>query len=382
MKKQYLMAPGPVAVAPHVLAKMAEPLIHHRSPQFSALLTQVREDLKYLYQTKNEVLILASSGTGGMEATVANLLSPGDKAIVIRGGKFGERWAELCEAYGVKPINIDVPWGEAVEPKGVEEALKDHPDAKAVLVQAHETSTGVKHPIEELGRIVREKDETVLAVDAISALGVYDIKTDDWNLDIVVTGSQKSLSLPPGLALVSVSEKAWQMAQRTKSSRYYFNFLKEKKAIERQTTAFTPAVSLITGLSVVLKDIRETGLDALFKHHKNLSEATKAGIRALGLELFAKAPSEAITVIKAPDGINGQDVVKILREDYGITIAGGQAQAKGKIFRISHMGHLCQWDMIIALAAVERALKELGHPIELGKGVAAAQEYFANVHTA
>jgi serine---pyruvate transaminase len=377
MDKYYLMAPGPVTVAPDILAKMSEPIIHHRSPQFSGILTKVREDLKYLYQTKNDCLILASSGTGGMEASVVNLLSPGDKALVIRGGKFGERWDELCNTYGVKAVNIDVTWGKAVDPEKVKKALNANPDAKAVFVQAHETSTGVKHPVEELGALVREMPTTVLVVDAISALGVYELKTDDWGLDVVITGSQKSLSLPPGLAFVSISDKAWGLIEKSRLPKYYFNFLKEKKAMTKETTAFTPAVSLIIGLAAVLRSIRAAGLPAIFAHHRRLSEGTKTGVTAMGLELFSMAPSEAITVIKSPEGIDGQNIVKILREDYGITIAGGQAQAKGKIFRISHMGHLDEWDMIIALTAVERALNQLGYPVEFGKGVAAAEAYFA-----
>ncbi len=377
MKKRYLMAPGPVAVDPHVMSVMSEPLIHHRSPQFSKILSEVRKDLKYLYQTNNDCLIFASSGTGGMEASVANLLSPGDKAICIVAGKFGERWSELCQTYGIETVDINVEWGLAVDPAQVKDALEQHPDVKAVFVQAHETSTGVKHPVEELGAIVADKADTVLVVDAISALGVYDMKVDEWNLDVVVTGSQKSLSLPPGLAVVSVSEKAWKMAEKAKGPRYYFNFLKERKALARETTAYTPAVSLIIGLAEVLKQFRGMGLENLFAHHRRLSGAVKAAVRAMGLEQFPKTPSEAITVICAPDGVNGQDVVKILREDYGITIAGGQAQLKGKIFRISHYGYLCEWDMIIAVAAIERALNELGCKVELGSGVAAAQEYFA-----
>ncbi|NDY42920.1 alanine--glyoxylate aminotransferase family protein [Dissulfurirhabdus thermomarina] len=377
MRKRYLMAPGPVAVAPDVLLKMAEPIIHHRSPQFSAILEEVRGGLKYLFQTRNDVLVLASSGTGGMEASVANLCAPGDTAVVVRGGKFGERWAELCEAYGVRAVNVDVAWGRAVDPADVAAALEAHPEARAVFVQAHETSTGVKHPVEALGELVRPRPETVLVVDAISALGVYDIRTDDWGLDVVVTGSQKSLGLPPGLAMVSVSEKAWALAERSTQPRYYFDFRRERKALGRRTTAFTPAVSLIIGLERVLARVREVGLPALFAHHRRLAEGTRAGVRALGLSLFPEAPSEAVTVIRAPEGIDGQEVVKLLREEYGITIAGGQAQAKGKIFRISHMGHLDEWDMLVALAAVERALHRLGHPVELGRGVAAAEAWFA-----
>jgi aspartate aminotransferase-like enzyme len=377
MNKQYLMAPGPVTVAPDILAKMSLPIIHHRSPQFSAILTKIREDLKYLYQTKNDCLIMASSGTGGMEASVVNLLSPGDKAIIIKGGKFGERWCELCDVYGVNTLNIDVTWGEPVDPQEVKKILDANPDAKAVFVQAHETSTGVKHPVEEIGALIKERTNTALVVDAISALGVYELNTDKWGLDVVITGSQKSLSLPPGLSFVSISEKAWRLAENSRLPKYYFNFLKEKKALDKQTTAFTPAVSLIIGLAEVLRNIKEIGLPSLFAHHKRLSEGTKAGVSAMGLEFFSMAPSESITAIKSPKGIDGQEVVKILREEYGITIAGGQAQLKGKIFRISHMGHLDEWDMIIVLAATERALKKLGYPLELGKGVAAAEAYFA-----
>ncbi len=375
--KRYLIAPGPVAVDPHIMAVMSQPVMHHRSPQFSEILSQVRKDLKYLYQTNNDCLIFASSGTGGMEACVSNLLSPGDKAICVVGGKFGERWSEMCHAFGVEPIDINVEWGHAVDPAQVADALDKHPDAKAVFVQAHETSTGAMHPVDELGKIVAQRDETVLVVDAISALGVYDMKVDEWGLDVVVTGSQKSLSLPPGLAVVSVSEKAWKFAEKAKNSHYYFNFLKERKAMAKDTTAYTSAVSLIIGLAEVLKQIRKMGLENLFAHHRLLSGGVKAAVAEMGLEQFSKAPSDALTIIKAPEGINGQDVVKILREDYGITIAGGQAHLKGKVFRIAHYGYLSQWDMIIVLAAIERALNELGFKVELGSGVAAAQRYFA-----
>ncbi|MGQ9812527.1 MAG: pyridoxal-phosphate-dependent aminotransferase family protein [Dissulfurimicrobium sp.] len=376
MLKRYLMAPGPVAVAPHILSRMSEPIIHHRSPQFSAFLKKVRDGLKYLFQTKNDVIIFASSGTGGMEASVVNLLSQGDTAIVVRAGKFGERWTEICETYGVKTVNIDVPWGEAVDPARVKDALNANPDAKAVFMQAHETSTGAKQPVKELAALIKHRPETVLVVDAITALGVYELKTDEWGLDVVITGSQKALALPPGLAMVSVSEKAMGLVKKSGLPKYYFNFLKEKKAISKDTTAFTPAVSLIIGLGAVLDEIREEGLNAIFRRHARLAEGTRAGVLAMGLELYSKAPSEAVTVIKMPEGIDGQAIVKKVREEYGITIAGGQGQAKGHIIRISHMGHLSEWDMIIALAAIERALKDMGHPVEFGRGVAAAQAFF------
>jgi len=377
MQKRYILAPGPVAVAPEVMAKMAEPIIHHRTSQFSAILTKVRENLQYLFQTSNDVIIFASSGTGAMEASVVNMLSPGDTAIVIRAGKFGERWTELCEKYGVKAVNIDVTWGDAVDPQKVKDELDRYPDAKAVFMQAHETSTGAKQPVKEIAELTRHRENTVLVIDAITALGVYELPMDDWGLDVVVTGSQKALALPPGLSMVGVSEKAWQMSKAAKLPRFYFNFASEKKAISKQTTAFTPAVSLIMGLSMVLEEIRSQGLEAVFRHHRELAEATREGATALGLKLFSRAVSEAVTVIETPEGIDGQAIVKKLREQYGITIAGGQGQAKGRIIRISHMGYLCQWDMVIAMAAIERALVSMGCPIELGKGVGAVQAYFS-----
>ncbi len=377
MQKRYILAPGPVAVAPEVMAKMAEPIIHHRTSQFSAILTKVRENLQYLFQTSNDVIIFASSGTGAMEASVVNMLSPGDTAIVIRAGKFGERWTELCEKYGVKAVNIDVTWGDAVDPQKVKDELDRYPDAKAVFMQAHETSTGAKQPVKEIAELTRHRENTVLVIDAITALGVYELPMDDWGLDVVVTGSQKALALPPGLSMVGVSEKAWQMSKAAKLPRFYFDFASEKKAISKQTTAFTPAVSLIMGLSMVLEEIRSQGLEAVFRHHRELAEATREGATALGLKLFSRAVSEAVTVIETPEGIDGQAIVKKLREQYGITIAGGQGQAKGRIIRISHMGYLCQWDMVIAMAAIERALVSMGCPIELGKGVGAVQAYFS-----
>lgn len=379
MQKRYILAPGPVAVAPEVMAKMAEPIMHHRTSQFSEILTKVRENLQYLFQTKNDVILFASSGTGAMEASVVNMLSAGDTAIVIRAGKFGERWTELCEKYGVKAVNIDVTWGEAVDPQTVKEELDRYPEAKAVFMQAHETSTGAKQPVKEIAALTKAREHTVLVIDAITALGVYELPMDDWGLDVVVTGSQKALALPPGLSMVGVSDKAWQLSKSSTLPKFYFNFASEKKAISKQTTAFTPAVTLIMGLSMVLEQIRTQGLVEVFRHHRELAEATRAGVAALGLKLFTKALSEAVTVIEAPDGIDGQAVVKKLRDGYGITIAGGQGQAKGKIFRISHMGYLCEWDMVIAMAAIERALFSMGCKFELGKGVGAVQAYFSKL---
>lgn len=377
MQKRYLMAPGPTPVAPETLLAMAEPIIHHRSPQFSAILAEVEEGLKFIFQTNNEVLILVASGTGAMEGAVTNFLSAGDKALVVRGGKFGERWEEICTAYGVKAITLDVEWGKSIRPERIEAALENDKDIKAVYIQAHETSTGVKHPVEAIGKIVQKYPGTILVVDAISALGVYDLKTDDWHIDILVSGSQKALMLPPGLAFASVSEKAWGLNKTAGLPRYYFDFAKERKSLAKNTGAYTSAVTLIIGLQQVLMQIKTLGLEAVFARNKRLSEATKAGVKALGLKFYAEEnPSESLTAIRAPEGINGQDVVKIMREKYGVTIAGGQSQAKGKIFRISHMGYVNEFDVIVALSALELALKDLGYPVDLGAGVKAAEMVF------
>ncbi len=377
-KKYYLLAPGPTPVPPKVLAAMSEPIIHHRAPAFVKVFSEVREGLKYLFQTKNEVLVFASSGTGAMEGSVTNTLCKGDKALVVRGGKFGERWAEICESYGVEVRCIDVPWGHSVEPEVIEKELKKDPEIRAVFIQASETSTGVMYPIKEIAEIVKKYDNTLMIVDAITGIGVFDIPTDDWGLDIVVGGSQKALMLPPGLAFAAVSDKAWSFVERSDLPKYYFDFRKELNKIKDNQSAYTPAVSLIMGLNETLKMIKEEGLKNVFKRHTRLAEATRAAVKALGLELFANGtPSNAVTAIKAPDGINGQEVVKVLREKHNITIAGGQSQVKGKIFRIAHLGYVDAYDIIMVISALEMTLKELGYSIDLGKGVKAAAEILA-----
>lgn len=375
MLKRYLLAPGPTPVPPEVLLAMARPMIHHRAPEFDPIFQEVREGLKWLFQTRNDVIVLASSGTGGMEGAVSNFLSPGDKALVINGGKFGERWGKLCKTFGAQVTEIKVEWGHSVDPKQVADALKKDPSIKAVYVQASETSTAVTHDVKALGQIVKSCPETILVVDAITALGVFDLKTDDWGLDVVITGSQKALMLPPGLAFVSVSDKAWQLAEKAKNTSFYFNFKREKDNQQKNQTAFTPAVSMILGLQEVLKMLKAEGLDNVFARQTQMAHALREGAKAAGMEIFAKGtPSDAVTAINAPAGVDGQAIYKNLRVHYGITAAGGQDHLKGKIFRISHMGYLDRFDVILALAATEMVLKGLGHPVKLGSGVAKAQE--------
>lgn len=373
--KKYLLAPGPTAISPEVLLSMAQPILHHRAPEFVELLKRVSEDLKWLFQTENDVLILASTGTGGMEGSVANFLSPGDKALYINGGKFGERWGEICKGYGVLTEEIKVEWGYVVNPADVAAALEKDPSIKAVFIQASETSTGVAHPVKEVAEIVKNYDNCLMVVDAISAMGVFDVQTDAWNLDVVISGSQKALALPPGLAFVSVSEKGWRQAEKATNAKFYFDFKKERDAIRKNQTAYTAAVSLIVGLEQSLKMMREEGRENIFARRATMAKALREGMAAIGLASFPKeGASVSVTAISVPEGYDGQAIYKDLRVKYGITAAGGQDHLKGKIFRISNMGYLDTFDTITAIAAVEMVLKAMGYEIKLGTGVGVAQE--------
>ena len=376
MKKVSLLAPGPTPVPPRTLLAMAQPLIHHRSADFQEVIGQVRAGLKKIYQTANEVLIFCSSGTGAMESAVTNLLSPGDKAIAIRGGKFGERWSLLLEAYGCQPVNVDVPWGQAVDPAQVEALLKADPTIKAVYVQALETSTGVDQPIQALASVTKNSD-AVLVVDAVSALGAYSIPTDQWGLDVVISGSQKALMMPPGLAFASIGPKALDLMKKSTLPKFYFSWAKELKSQGENKGAFTSPVTLFMGMLDIFKLIDEVGLDNIFAETAVRSQAFKAAVAAWGLELYSKQrPSTALTAVQCPAGIDGQKVVKWLKEKYAIFIAGGQDQAKGQIFRVAHMGYINEFDTLQAISAIEMALKGLGHSFEMGSGVAAAQKIF------
>ncbi|MCC7203279.1 MAG: alanine--glyoxylate aminotransferase family protein [Nitrospirae bacterium] len=380
MNKKYLLAPGPTQVPPEVLLRMAHPMIHHRSPDFTPVMEEVSAGLKWLFQTNNDVLILASSGTGAMEGSVSNFLSPGDRVITVNGGKFGERWGKICKAFGVNAVEIKVEWGDAVDPSVIADHLKKDPSIKAVYVQASETSTGVAHDVKTIAGIVRNYPDTMFVVDAITALGVFDIKPDEWGIDILVTGSQKALMLPPGLAFASVSEKAWKKNETAKCSRFYIDFKKERENIRKNTTAYTPAVSLIIGLQQVLRMLKEEGLDNIFTRHHMLAAATREGMKGFGLDLLPRtSPSDAVTAVRAPEGFDGQQIYKRLRERHGITAAGGQDHLKGKIFRISHMGYCDKFDVITAIAATEMVLKEMGYNGELGSGLRRAEEVFLKI---
>lgn len=377
MQKRYLLTPGPTPVPTEALLSMAKPIIHHRTPQFMALLKEAIEGLAYVFQTKNDIFILASSGTGAMESSIVNLLSPGDKVIVVKGGKFGERFEEICQSYGVNSITLDVEWGQAVDPEQIKKLLKENKDIKAVYTTLCETSTGVLNDIRAIGEIV-SKTAAVLVVDAISGLGSVNLKTDEWKIDVVVAGSQKGLMIPPGLSFVSVSAKAWRLVETAKLPRYYFCWKAAKKAADKDDTPWTPAVSLVIALVESLKIIKQDTLEGVLARHKKMADAVRAAASALGLGLFApNAASDAVTAIKLPENIDGEKLVKTMRDTYGVGIAGGQEGLKGKIIRIATMGFMTQWDVIVAISCLEIALKQMGYKFEIGSGVKAAEEIFA-----
>ena len=376
MLKRRLFTPGPVPVPDRVRLAMAQPILHHRAADFIPLFQACRRGLQRIVQTESPVLIFASSGTGAMDAAVSNMLSPGDHALVVRGGKFGERWAEICQAYGLRTTCIDVEWGTAADPAQVEEALDQNPDVSAVYVQASETSTAVCHPVREIAEIVRRSEDRLMVVDAITAVGVYDIPMDAWGLDVVVSGSQKAFMMPPGLAFMGVSERAQRFVERSTCPHYYFNVAKELKALPTDQTAWTPAVGLLFGLAEALKIILdEVGLERTWERTEKLARATREALCAIGLELLAPgAPSPACTAVRVPQGVDGPTLRTHLRDQLGYTLADGQGALKGKIFRLAHLGYFDRFDTIACIAAIEMALAAVGYVHKVGEGTRTATE--------
>ena len=373
--KKYLFTPGPVPVPEEILLEMARPIIHHRTADFEKIFAEVRDGLKYIFQTKEEVFVLASSGTGAMEGAVANTLSRGDKALVVDGGKFGERWSKICKAFRVEVEEIKVEWGEAVDPALIEDALQKDPSIRAVLMQASETSTGVMHPTKEVAAITGERDDVILIVDGISAVGVFPLPFDEYGIDVLVAGSQKAFMLPPGLAFASMSEKAWKFRERSDLPKFYFDFKRYLKDAKDNTVPWTPALTLVIGLAAVLRNFTNEGLEKMHKRHATLAQGTREGIKAIGLELYAKnSPSTALTAAVSPPAIGAGKIISGLRDRFGMTVAGGQDQAKGKIFRISHMGFIDRADIIAVISAIECVLRDLGHKFDFGAGTKRASE--------
>ena len=373
MIKQYLLSPGPTPVPNEVALAMSATMIHHRTPQFNQVFDEAREGLKKLFGTKNDVLMLASSGTGAMEASVANLFSPGDKVLVINGGKFGERWLNIANAYALNPVELRVQWGQAVKVADVEKLLKADPDIQGVMIQASETSTTVFHPVKEIAKLT--KNGPLFIVDGVTAVGVVPVPVDDWGIDVLVTGSQKALMLPPGLGFIALSDRAWEKTKRAKLPRFYFDLNLERKNQQKGSGAFTPAVSLIFGVCASLEMIEKEGLANVYARHARMSRAMRAAATDLGLKLLAPdSPSFAATGVYMPGGIDADQVLDYLRDKMNVTLAEGQDQLKGKVIRIAHVGYMGAFDVITAVAALEMALRKFGAEIPFGKGVAAAQE--------
>ncbi len=366
MIKKVLLAPGPTPVPPEVLLEMAQPIIHHRTPQFSAILDDAAARLKRLYQTSQPVLMLAASGTGAMEAAVANLLAPGEKALAIVGGKFGQRWRELCKAYGFDVETIDVEWGKVATAAQVQAALDADDTIKVVFMQGCDTSSATRFPIEEVAAITRDRD-VLLVVDGITAVGVWAIPMDDLGIDALICGSQKALTLPPGLATIALSERAWAKVEKSESTKFYLNLAKEKKAQgSNSTTAWTPAVTLIIGLRKALEMMEDEGFENMYARQATLAHATQAGFNALGMKLLSESPSPSVTAAFLPEGVDGGGIVKYLRDKLGVTLAGGQDHLKGKIIRVGHMGYIDAFDIISGFAALELALAKFGVEVDFG----------------
>ena len=373
MKKHFLFTPGPTPIPPEALLAMAQPIDYHRSEDSVALIKDVLEKLKHVFQTENDVLFLTSSGTGAMEGAVANLLCRGDKVIVIRSGKFGERWAEICNAYGVNVHPIDVRWGDSVAPEVLESELSLHPDAKSVFATLCETSTGALHDIEALAGITQHT-KTLLVVDAVSALGADDLQMDNWGVDVVVSCSQKGLMTPPGLAFAALNQRAWEAVEQSDLPRYYLDYRKAHQSGLKGSVPYTPAVTLLVALQCALNRICEEGIQNTIKRHHRMSLATRNAIKSIGLSLFATSPANTLTSIRLPEEIDGKAFVKMMREKHGITYAGGQGELSGKILRIAHLGWMNENDVIVAISAFERGLVEIGYDVALGTGVSAAQK--------
>ena len=377
MLKPRLFTPGPTPVPEETLLELARPVTYHRTPEQRQTFAEVLENLKYVYQTMNDVIVLTSSGTGGMEAAVSNVLAPGKKAILLTAGRWGERWRGILKGYGANIVSVEAPYGKAIPPAQLEEALAKNPDAVAVFATLSETSTGVGHDVEGYGKVVA-RTPAVLVVDAISGLGAVECRTDAWHIDLCVAGSQKALMMPPGLAYVSVSPKAWQVIEQNAAARnFYFDLKRYRAKLAENDTPYTPANTLIKAQRVSLKRIRAEGIEALWARHARMGTAARAAVRAMGLENFAERPNNALTVITVPAGIDGTELLKNLEKRYGYKLANGQDTLKGKIWRLSHMGYCDPFDVMGALSALELALLDAGFKVEPGAGVAAAQRVLA-----
>jgi aspartate aminotransferase-like enzyme len=363
------MSPGPTTVPPEVLMEGARPIIHHRTPEFREYVDECTKGLQYIFQTKYRVFNFVSTGTGAMESAVANLINPGDKAIAVVGGKFGERWAKILKSYKANVVEVKVEWSTVVSPEQIENALKENPDTKVVYITLTDTSAGGVTPVKEIAKVV-SKTDALLVVDAVSGLLAEEYKMDEWGVDVTVSSSQKGVMLPPGLAFAAVNDKAFEASKKIDSPKFYFDWKAYDKKFPNDTP-YTAGVSLMYQLKKALEMIKEETVEHIWYRHKVLADATRAAMKAIGLELLNDHPNNVATAVLSGN-IDGQEVVKIMREKYGIIIAGGQEPYKGKIFRLGHLGYVTGKDVITMLGALEMTLKDLGYDLEFGKAVAAA----------
>ncbi|MFW6136686.1 MAG: pyridoxal-phosphate-dependent aminotransferase family protein [Candidatus Aminicenantaceae bacterium] len=372
MKKNYMFTPGPTMVPPEVLMAEAMPLIHHRTNQFSRIMVEVNQGLQKLFGTEQDVYLVMGSGTAAMEAAVANVCSPGDTAVCAVGGKFGERWADLCEAYGCEVVALEVEWGKSAGIEDVSAALDANAGARALFLTHSETSTGALTDVEALARLTR-KTETLLVVDGISGMGASPCPMDKWHVDVLISGAQKSFMTPPGLSYIAFSQPAWKHIERAALPRFYFDAVSAREALKRKTSAWTPAISLIRQQKAALDLIRKIGLENLIAHHRIMGEAVRTGIQALDLELLSRRPGDVLTAVKVPAGIDGGRLVELMHTKYRVYIAGAQAPHKGEFFRIGHLGYTGGFDIITALSALEMTLDDLGFPVKKGASTGAAE---------
>ena len=375
IKKQRLLTPGPTPLYPPALHAMMASDIHHRTADFVKVYESALKDLKEVYGTSGDVLCFAASGTGTMDASVSNLFSKGDKVIVCSAGKFGERWVEIARAYGLEATVLKAEYGDVVTPDRVEAALKAEPAAKGVFIQASETSTGAEHDVKTIAGIVKPTD-AIFVVDAITGLGTMPLDIDGWGLDVVIGGSQKAFMIPPGLAFISVSAKAWAHADVATLPHYYFNLKKEKKMADGGESSWTPATSMILALGESLKYIKKIGMANMIENAQVLARATREATKEIGLEVFAKRPGSSVTAVKSPAGLDSKVIVKGFKDKFGAVIANGQGSMQGQIFRMAHLGYFDFADMFGIIAGLELILRANGHNVELGKGVAAVQRVY------
>jgi len=378
MNKYRLMSPGPTPIPPEVSAAGALPIIHHRTPEFGEIFTRVNENLKRVFLTENDIFTYAASGTGAFEGAIQNLFSPGDRILVVNSGNFGGRWVKMGRAFGLEVTELKYDWGQKADNDEVAQALADDQEIKAAICVLSETSTGTVNDIEGFAKAA---ENVVSIVDAVSGLGACELRTDEWGVDVVVAGSQKALMSPPGLGFVSVSERAWRMHEESTMPRYYFDFTAAKKAYEKDPpqTAWTPAVSVIIQLDIALQQILSEGIENVFERHILLGRAAREGVKGIGLKLFG--PDEdlnsAVTAAWVPEEIDGKQLVRGVFREQGIQIQGGQAEMAGRIIRIGHCGYFDAYDIISTIAAIELSLEALDYPVELGRGVGAAQRVFS-----